>query len=227
MMSALEMKATLQIIHNDGVIEHVDIEFSEEELCLLRAYCDDAWRLRTSALFGEKAANKFTLNWKMGEKPTFTGDPIDDEAWAAGMHRLRPLLLDNEPTSFLQTASLLGKRIQNSAVLERLKILRRRFRGELAPMQISLGIDGKVRSMDEIFDMWINAFEHHRDRDKQEFFERTSKFAPEHQMRHYINMHAAEKLRAIRGLMKLIVETCGESMKPAGLVALEKKAADV
>ncbi len=217
------MKATLKIEHNDGDEEFVDYEFSDDQFCVLRAYCEDAWKLRTSAIFGEKAANKFTINWSQGSGISFVGDPIDEEAWAAGMHRLRPLLLSDEPASFYNVASLIGRQINNGTVRAELKRLRQKFRGELMPSIMTLRTGDGEHSMDAVFDMWINAFEHHRDLEKKEFFSNFGDLISDFQMRHMINAHAVEKLRAIMGLLKLIIDFCGDDVAPKELLELEKK----
>ncbi|WP_375205207.1 hypothetical protein [Hyphococcus sp.] len=217
------MKASLKIEYYDGAAEFVDYEFSEDQIRILRGYCDDAWRLRTSPIFGEKAANKFTINWSQEKGLSFIGDPIDEDAWAAGMHRLRPLLLSDEPTSFYNVASLIGRQLDNGGVRAELKRLRQKFRGELMPSIMTLhNIDGK-HSMEEVFDMWINAFEHHRDLEKKEFFSGFGELITDFHMRHLINAHAVEKLRAIMGLFKLIIDVCGDRVKPKGLLELEQK----
>lgn len=216
------MRATVKIEHDDGAEEFVDYELSEDQVEILQTYCDDAWKLRTSEIFGEKAANTFTLNWSQEGGLTFVGDAIDEEAWAAGMHRLRPLLLSDEPSSFYNVASLLGKQINNRAIHAALKELRMKFRGELLPAQLTWFIDREL-SMEDVFGLWVNAFEHHRDKDKREFFSKTKKLTSDHQMRHFINMLAVEKLRAIMGLFKLIIDICGEEFKPRDLLEREQK----
>jgi hypothetical protein len=217
------MKATLKIEYNDGAEEFVDYEFSEDQICLLRTYCEDAWKLRNSAIYGEKAANKFTINWSQENGTSFVGDPIDEEAWAAGMHRLRPLLLSDEPASFYNVALLIGRQISNGCVRAELKRLRQKFRGEFMPSIMTLhNVDGE-HSMEVVFDMWINAFEHHRDLEKKEFFSGFGELISDFQMRHLINAHAVEKLRAIMGLFKLIIDVSGDGVKPKGLLELEQK----
>lgn len=215
------MKATLKITHETGNEEFVDFEFTDEQVRVLRAYCKDAWKLRNSAIYGDKAANKFSLSWTEADGITFIGDPIDDEAWDAGMHRLRPLILSNEPASFYNVASLLAKQVKNGPIHARLRHLRKKFKGELMPAQLTWFDAGAPVSMEAIFDRWLNAFEHHRDHEKQDFFSRTKTLASQHQMRHFVNMHAAEKLRAIMGLFKLILDIGGDEFKPHGLHQLD------
>lgn len=211
------MKAALKIESPDGEGELIDLEFSEEQIQILKTFCDDAWRLRTSAIYGEKAANKFTVNYNHKTGWSFTGDPIDQEAWDAGMHRLRPLLLSKEPASFLNVAALVDRKIKSVSVREQLKRIRKKFRGDLLPLQLSWNENGIRRSMDDMFYLWINAFEHHRDRDKQEYFLETGKLITPDEMKHYINMHAVEKLRAIMELFVLIVQIFGDDVVPNDL----------
>ena len=220
------MKATVKVKHSTGDEELVHYELSITDVRVLKTFCEDAWRLRNSSIFGEKAAKRLSLNWSSGNGLRLVGDPIDDEAWAAGMHRLRPLLLKSEPSSFYNVASLLGKRIKHDAMFVRLKYLRQEFRGELVATKITWVDDGIERSMEDIFYLWINAFEHHRDIEKRAYFFRANKLADEHQMRHCINMHAIEKFRAIMGLFTLVIDVCGQRFKPQAFDGLEQTHSD-
>ncbi len=218
------VKRKLEVSVDGKVVDCEEFEFESCAVQLLKDYCENAWRLCGSAIFNQKAANRFTISGTQQNSLSSEGDLIDDEAWDAGMLRFRPLVLQKkEPSNFYRAASIIAERIKNENVRNKLKTLRKQFRGELALMRLHWFDNGKKLSMDDIFDLWLNAFEYHRDQDKRDFFQRTEKLAPELKMRHHIYMHAVEKLRAIMGLFQLIVDLLGDDFKPVELRELEAK----
>ena len=77
--------------------------------------------------------------------------------------------------------------------------------------------NGRQLSLDETFALWLNAYEYHQDSDKREYFVRTGIINREFELRHYLNMHLVEKMRAIMEIFALLVQVFCEDVVPSVL----------
>lgn len=95
------------------------------------------------------------------------------------IHQLRPLILEKEPTSFYKVASLIGK-YANSAQMVRtlLDFQKEVFSGRRDQRKIQFRSNEKLINSEKTLQAYLNGFEYHRDKDKQEFIHGLHKMLP-------------------------------------------------
>lgn len=211
------VKKSLNISVDSSDPEYVKFEFNPDEVELIRDYCDLAWKLNQAKIFDEHAIKQSTLEISNESGIKVAGDPIDDDAWAAVFHMLRPLILvnkTNEPSNFNAICSILGKRTNSQCIHAKLGIFGKQFRGEFAAMQPYIHDGARRLSGSDLFDKWVYAYEYHRVRDKQAFFDRIGLPNSQATMQYIIYLHIIEKLKAIMQLFEFLISIFGECIAP-------------
>jgi hypothetical protein len=83
------------------------------------------------------------------------------------LHKLRPLILSQEPASFERTCGLVGKRFANQGLRKQLKMIRNLYsKGEYSAFfQVTIG--DMPLFTNEFLSQWLNGIEYHRDPEKR------------------------------------------------------------
>lgn len=83
------------------------------------------------------------------------------------LHTLRPLILQNEPTSYVRVVGILGRRIDHHLWRGFIKGYARSFRADASQEFFTVRIGNLVLNSEEALDLWLNGYEYHRDREKR------------------------------------------------------------
>ncbi len=121
------------------------------------------------------------------------------------LHKLRPLILQQEPASFLRTRKLLKERLANESVRAILDASLKLYDGRVSRSVVKIELNRKLLNSEEFLDSWLNAHEYHRDADKQKEIAELDAAYP------------AEGSRAI--WISMLVDKCKAILNVAGLVA--------
>jgi hypothetical protein len=105
------------------------------------------------------------------EGVTFEPTAIPDSQQISELlHRLRPFVLESEPTYFLSVRNILARRLSHSAFRAYLDRQKDVFAGRRC-QAIRVVSHGTLINSTETLDLWLNAYEYHRDHEKREKFE--------------------------------------------------------
>src|SRR5207245_3630815 len=96
--------------------------------------------------------------------------PTDDKL-AALLHRLRPLILQTESTSYQQITALLGQRFTHPYVRRLLKTQRELFDGRNNQALMRITSNGTLINSEQTLFDWLNGYEYHHDPAKRERIE--------------------------------------------------------
>lgn len=124
-------------------------------------------------------------------------------------HRLRPIVLDEERTSFTNVARTIGKAIGHEYFRWRLKRLWRQYRADEMRQLFQVYSNDVLINCDSSLRLWLNGLEYHQDFDKANALEATSTGLPvDLQTAIYIDMLAARALASINlaDLIRQVVE---------------------
>ncbi|HMO81476.1 MAG TPA: hypothetical protein PKD24_11870 [Pyrinomonadaceae bacterium] len=145
-------------------------QFSDEDLTVLREYCEHSARLRNTALIRDGLSvkvNMVGLGEGASKVETSRGE-LDLELMASFLHHLRPLYLEKEPASFSKVATLIGRRFSDRAMKRHLKAIR--YTKDNSPFsgfgQITLA--GVTLWDNKTLKTWLYGFEYHQDHEKKE-----------------------------------------------------------
>jgi len=141
-------------------------EFPDDEWKRLDRFLEYADELSATGMVRNKRTISYSMKWhhEQGESHEATLPPPDE--LSAFLHRMRPFVLDNEPTHVPRILNVLARRVTLPQARRILDIHRKRFLKQLdGDLRISTG-EVELTS-EETLKKWLNAFEYHRDEDKQ------------------------------------------------------------
>ena len=160
------MRFTLKLDHEDIEIRFPD--FDEEDWRLLGdflEYSDEAHRTR---FMHELNSYQSSFHLRPDGHVRNAGVVPDDEALKSFLHLYRPIILKREPTSFINVRSLLARAIDHPHFRRSLKAWRAQFDGNVLRELCSLKHDELILTAESFLNLYLNAYEYHRDADKRE-----------------------------------------------------------
>lgn len=90
-----------------------------------------------------------------------------DDLVAAFLHRMRPIVLQNEQTNFYRVVSVLERNIQNTVLRNAFREERQIFQGIRSQHTFKLSVNDQLINSDQILNAYLNAYEYHTDHEKQ------------------------------------------------------------
>ncbi len=141
--------------------EKIVYEFSSSELSVLRLFFETVMSVYELAILKNISTTiKISLvNMK------FSGTPPPEEAKSSFLHKIRPLILQNERTQTFKVINILSKNIQSKQFRKLMKNLKSFFNCS-DPYSLDYAIDGGEIYNDKTLKLWLNAYEYHRNIDK-------------------------------------------------------------
>lgn len=190
----------------NGDHQHLEGQFEEAEWQILQAYSEFTDELIETKLLKTGGSVSVSLSWTeaSGQISATTELPPDDEIIVL-LHRLRPFLLQKERTNFLSVCSLLGKRLNNRMVRGYLKQVREYYTGKELQGRFRMVInDDILLNSDQALDLWLNAYEYHRDPEKREKMQELSQMISFDGAKGILLNVLLAKVRAILMLSQLV-----------------------
>ncbi|MFA6162880.1 MAG: hypothetical protein WC685_05580 [Methylobacter sp.] len=156
---------------NSGeAFEHI-AEFTGDEWRQLHDFLMQVADLKSTQFVVKGNGIQLYFDWKEGSEPLLrVKTPSDDEV-GAFLHRLRPLILQREPASFNKVSALLKRRLGANIIKPFMRELLEIYEGKRMQGQIEIQSKGSIMNSEKMLVAWLNAYEYHRDRDKQELLE--------------------------------------------------------
>lgn len=190
----------------------VRAEFSDAEWKRLHAYlkCSDDIAEAPILKTGFSVKSVITLGSKSSGADVSL-PPMSDIQLL--LHLLRPLILQNEQVSFVRMRSLLHQRIDNAIVRGMLDSQLRRFDGRRARSLVQIQFGGITLNSEEILLKWLNAYEFHRDEDKQSEIDALDAAFPAQASRAAwigLLMHKCQAIFDLAGIVACVTGRTGE-----------------
>lgn len=194
-----------------------------EELTVEADIPDDEWRVLEDFVSSahELLETKFVASGMQSSlkiKKEMNSDDIKVEAslplWDDVMvflHRLRPIYLERESTSFFRVANILGRRFEHPRIRGMLKGYRDLYSGKILRSSFEISSNDVVVNSDEVLSRWLNSYEYHRDPDKRVFIERLHEVFPVDASKVLFIALLVEKVKAIASLSSLASVVIGKS----------------
>lgn len=177
-------------------------EIPDEDWDRLITYADEVVQLENARPLQQDIRARITFKWDARtRKLCYEGTLPDDDDVAAILHRLRPFVLQNESANFYRTANILSRYLDHADARAMIKTQHDLYSGK--DFQQQLKIDWKSQSLqavvnsDETLTKWLNAYEYHRDRPKQQEIEEFHKLLPHGAPRAIFISMLLDKIKAI------------------------------
>jgi len=194
----------------------VQADFPKQDWQLLLNYSECVHDLRRTRAFQKPLHVRMNFKLMFGEGLSVKIELPDWDDVIVLLHRLRPLILLNEPTFFGRIRNLLYQHIDNPGIREMLAYDNRLFTGDISLSQMRISLyGGDIRqeltiNSDNFFHTWLNAYEYHRDDEKRQFVERINKVFPEDASKAFLVSLVIDKVKAVNNLCGLIDVLSGE-----------------
>src|SRR5207237_1933067 len=174
----------------------------------------DEWRALRKYLdyFDDLAATQLGARVQIRARIVFNADgtfscdgelPAADDL-AAFLHRLRPFVLENEPTYFLRVCAIIGRRVRHRAIHALLRRQRDEFSGKTFESQMQLTTNGQLVNCERVVRLWLNSYEYHRAADGRDQLARLHTLLPLETTKPLFVSMMIDKARAIREIATVI-----------------------
>jgi len=218
-----------RILDGNGNNEEVaTFELSDDDLQTLQDFAAFATDLESNSLVLEGIPSSVTINWneKSGLKVEAAIPP--DERIDALLMKLRPFLLQSEPTFFGTVRNILAPASDNSQVRQHLDSLRFVFTGKRLQSVFVAGAagpgypQGAIVNSEEMLDLWLNGYRFHKEKDKRRIFDAMHGLMPPESSIALLLFLLGDKVRAILALRGIIEVLQGKRENVMAQVILEE-----
>jgi hypothetical protein len=185
-------------------VETVRGSFEPDEWHLLSRFGAEVDRLVTTEWFKTGAKVHLSVS---GTRDGFTGVEVDmppDDTTAAFLHRVRPFVLQQEEFYLPKVAKVLKHRLRHPAFATLIEGQLDLFLGREFQRQVKITSNGVVMNSEDIVRKWCNAFEYHRDRDKQVELEELHRIMPLRAGRALFLSMMIDKAKAVQALASVV-----------------------
>lgn len=150
----------IKIVHING--QEYQFELTDVEEALLNEFILITKNIQELS-FIQNFSTSYTLSTKPNEPLGTNIQSPSDEKLSILLHKIRPIILQDERTFFKKISSLIGKKIENKQFRQHLKDLNKSFSIDREKQLIHIKIDDIEITNEEILFQWLNAYEYHRD----------------------------------------------------------------
>lgn len=186
----------------------IKLELDDEKLEVFREFYTYTEELREISIIQKGSKAQLKINWKRGKKISYSTNLPPEDQIIVLMHKIRPFVLNNEPTYFNKVVNILSKHITNKSFRDMLKLPKKLFSGKGTGLNF-ISNDVLLTS-DKMLIKWLNAYEYHKDRDKRREIEGLHKIIPLQATRALLIMMLQDKVKAIFWINNFIKVILGE-----------------
>ena len=171
--------------------------FTEGGWNVLKDYSKYSKELEEISLVQKGSNVELKISWKKGEEIKYTSTLPPEEEIIALLHKIRPFVLQKESTSFRKIVNLLGRKIEDDEFRDLLKEEKEIYSGKASRGVFKIASNEVVLNTDQMLKKWLNAFEYHKDKNKQLEIKKLHELIPLEATRTILIMMLQDKVKAI------------------------------
>jgi len=194
---------TLTLIYEDP-LEESTFQLSEVDKSLLENFLQFARKIESSKIVKIGMPFSFNSNHKQGEEATVIFTLPDWEYVESYIHRLRPIILQNEKTNFYKICNLLAHKIEIPRIRKAIKEEKMLFQGEGINGIMKVKLNDQIITSEDMLQKYLNAFEFHKDEDKRQEIKKLNEAMPLETMKVFIFWLLQEKGGAILRIAEFV-----------------------
>jgi hypothetical protein len=160
--------------------------------------------LQKTRICTEGAPGNMLVSFEAGVGVSYKANLPPDDDFIALLHRMRPFLLNDEPTYFYKISKLLSRRLESEELRSFFKRLKHFFSGGSFQDMVSISSNDVVINSEATLMKRLNAHEYHKDRDKQKELEKIHKIFPLESSRTIFVMMVFDMVKAVFALSGLV-----------------------
>ena len=206
------MPLKFELIFNDSddLEERIEGEFSDDDYEVLSDFLRYAQELSEAPFWSSPNRGQFEISHKRGGPIEFK---VNLPNWAdvvVLLHKLRPLLLESEPTSFYRIRALVGRYARSARLQVLLDYQKYVYSGKRDQSVIQIRSNDALLNSDSVLQDYLNGFEYHRDKDTQRYIDSLHQMLPLDGSRVIFVGMLMDKANAIFSLADLIAVIIGK-----------------
>ncbi|MCE5254334.1 MAG: hypothetical protein LLG45_09055 [Actinomycetia bacterium] len=186
-------------------------EFTDEEYQAILDYLDQVGVLVRSKPVREGMPCQLKFKFEQGVGLTTETTLPDEDTLSILLHRLRPFILTNEPTSFDRVSGIIGRRVEAEPIRKLLHEQREVYDGREFQRLVKMSTQDGVVNSEVMLQTWLNAHEYHRDPDKQQAVAELFAMLPGDYAQGIFVSMLIDKVRAIRNLAAIAALVIGKT----------------
>ncbi|MCK4577397.1 MAG: hypothetical protein KAU50_01325 [Candidatus Marinimicrobia bacterium] len=190
-------------IKDEERVEHA-AQFEDDEWVQLQLYEEYAAELKSTRFVSENGPQRLNLSYSQESGFAHDIEMPDKEKVISLMHRLRPFILNDEKTNFSRICNIITKCVSDDKIRSIIKSQKIIFTGKQLQSLFKIESNSIVINSDETLNMWLYAFEYHRDMEKREQLLTLTSVLPLDVLRAFMIMMLSDKTRAIINVNAII-----------------------
>lgn len=184
--------------------ENIQVEFSDEEWDVLCRFTGFAEELLETTMIKEGVGVRYNLKWEVAQGMRDDSSLPPQSYVAEFIHRMRPFVVESEPTHFYKVCKILGCQIEHERVRKSLGRLHDLYSGKELQRYFKMTTSDIVVNSQATLDMWLNAFEYHRDKEKRQRLTVVHSIVPEDNARAMFVSMMYDRAKAVIEVARLI-----------------------
>ena len=182
-----------------GADEDVVCTLTDEDVALFTAFLSYVTDLEALSIV--QSPPSLSLNFRVESGASvFSASLPPWETVMPLLHRLRPIILENEHASYATVAARLGQRVPSPAFRALLRFSRQIYDGRHQQEMIRVSANETVLNSERVLMNWLNAYEYHRDQSLKAQIDRLLGWLPEDLPRFFFVQMLFDKVRAAQAL---------------------------
>jgi hypothetical protein len=126
------------------------------------------------------------------------------------LHKFRPLGLQSESTNFYRVCNVLAREITHPYYRTFFEQQRELYSGKTTQAKFRMSLNDVLINSEKMLFDWLNAYEYHRDREKQEFIKSLHQMLPLEASKVIFLGLLADKVQAISNLGEVVLVVLGK-----------------
>jgi len=191
-------------VQTENTSKDITVNISDNGLRLIKDYSDFVTEIRSLKAIQTGFNVNTTINWSKENGLTWKVTLPQWDMFITILHRIRPFVLKKEKANFYKIRNILRKSIDDQDILSILEYNKNLFSGRLCQNLIRFHINDVLVNSEDFLNIWLNAFEYHRDQNKRKFVEELHKHLPLDVSKAFFVSLVIDKVKAILNLCGII-----------------------
>ena len=197
-------------IASNMVEEEFNVELDENEHKIFVEFHEEVNRMISLETFKKHLGVTWQCAAEIGQEVKNEIDFPSQEDLIIILHTIRPFILQDERLYLVKIINILTKNIQNINIRNMINLNRDLFNGKNSQKIVKVTANDILINSEAFLMKYLNAYEYHRDKDKQEFFQELYRYFPEEVGRFFVVSLIIDKVQAIENINKVICLIIGD-----------------
>jgi hypothetical protein len=195
-------------IEINGASQSVSIILSDDDE-RINGFVESVEDLKTLKVIQEGFGAKINMKGSEGQPVDVSINGPSNDDLSAVLHKLRPLILTNEPFFFHRVTNIIAKSTKGTPIGSFIKEQKTLFDGKRTQELFRIKVGELALNSDEAVDQWLNAYQYHRDVDYRRMFKDLYQAVPSSFCEGLFIQMIVDKVKAILAVSEIMKTVLG------------------